>query len=87
MLIDVRPKDVYEKAHPEGAKNAALFRKFELGKASFTGLLRATALALNGVSPVEPNPDFGMFVVTSWPFGSIPGGHWIFCRPRTGTVK
>ncbi|EIE20897.1 hypothetical protein COCSUDRAFT_54264 [Coccomyxa subellipsoidea C-169] len=25
---------------------------------SFTGLLRATALALNGVSPVEPNPAF-----------------------------
>ena len=87
MLIDVRPKDVYEKAHPEGARNAALFRKFELGKASFTGLLRATALALNGVSPVEPNPDFGMFHVTSWPFESIPGEHWLLCKPQFHTVN
>jgi hypothetical protein len=75
VLIDVRPKDVYEKAHPEGAKNAALFRKFELGKTSFTGLLRATALALNGVSPVEPNPDFGGFIVASWSYCSTPDGH------------
>lgn len=59
VLIDVRPKDIYEKAHPVGAKNAPLFRKFDLGQTSFTGILRATALALNGVSPVEPNPAFG----------------------------
>lgn len=59
VLVDVRPKDIYEKAHPEGAKNAALFRKFDLGNMTFSGLLRATALALNGVSPVEPNPQFG----------------------------
>ncbi|BDA42451.1 probable rhodanese-like domain-containing protein 14, chloroplastic [Coccomyxa sp. Obi] len=58
VLVDVRPKDVYEKAHPEGAKNAALFRKFDMGNTSFSGLLRATALALNGVTPVEPNPFF-----------------------------
>ena len=55
----MRPKEIYAKAHPEGAKNAALFRKFELSNTSFSALLRATALALNGVSPVEPNPQFG----------------------------
>ena len=58
--MDVRPKHIYEKAHPVGAKNAALFRKFDvMNKPSFTGILRATALALNGVEAVEPNPDFG----------------------------
>ena len=60
VLVDVRPKHIYEKAHPVGAKNAPLFRKFEImNKPSFTGILRATALALNGVEAVEPNPDFG----------------------------
>ena len=58
--MDVRPKHIYEKAHPEGAKNAPLFRKFDvMNKPSFTGILRATALALNGVEAVEPNPEFG----------------------------
>ena len=57
--MDVRPKQIYEKSHPEGAKHAALFRKFDITKSSFTSILRATALALNGVEAVEPNPEFG----------------------------
>ena len=57
--MDVRPQQIYEKSHPEGAENAALFRKFDITKSSFTSILRATALALNGVEAVEPNPEFG----------------------------
>ena len=59
MLVDVRPKQIYEKSHPKGAKHAALFRKFDITKSSFTSILRATALALNGVEAGEPNPEFG----------------------------
>ena len=59
VLVDVRPPHIYEKAHPEGAVNVPLFQKFAFRNFSIPGYLRAAALALNGVEPVEPNPNFG----------------------------
>ena len=58
VLVDVRPPHIYEKAHPEGARNVPLFQKVNFRNFSVSGYLRAAALALNGVTPVEPNPDF-----------------------------
>ncbi|CAK0762275.1 hypothetical protein CVIRNUC_002941 [Coccomyxa viridis] len=58
VLVDVRPPHIYEKAHPEGAQNVPLFQKVNFRNFSVSGYLRAAALALNGVTPVEPNPDF-----------------------------
>ena len=59
VLVDVRPPHIFEKAHPAGAKNVPLFQKVNFSNFSVTGYLRAAALALNGVEPVEPNPRFG----------------------------
>ena len=59
VLVDVRPPHIYEKAHPEGAVNVPLFQRVNFRNFSVTGYLRAAALALNGVDPVEPNPKFG----------------------------
>lgn len=58
VLVDVRPPHIFEKAHPAGAKNVPLFQKVNFSNFSVTGYLRAAALALNGVEPVEPNPRF-----------------------------
>ena len=74
VLVDVRPKQIYEKSHPEGAKHAALFRKFDITKSSFTSILRATALALNGVEAVEPNPEFGEILYELQAGCMDPGG-------------
>ena len=49
VLVDVRPPQLYEKAHIEGAKNAALFQPVNWGKPSTKKVLRAIAFMLNGV--------------------------------------
>ena len=58
VLVDVRPPHIFEKAHPEGSVNVPLFQRVNFRNFSVTGYLRAAALALNGVDPVEPNPKF-----------------------------
>ena len=58
LRVWLRRSNLYEEASPEGAENAQLFRLTELSKTNFTGVLRALALRANGVTPVEPNPDF-----------------------------
>ena len=49
VLVDVRPPQLYEKAHIEGAKNAALFQPVNWGKPNTKKVLRAIAFMLNGV--------------------------------------
>lgn len=58
VIVDVRPKTDYEKSTVEGAKHAALFQGMSFANATPKSLLRAAAYAMNGVSPVEPNPAF-----------------------------
>jgi rhodanese-related sulfurtransferase len=58
VIVDVRPRNLYEDATPIGAKSATLFQLADWSKPSFSKVLRAVALMANGVTPVEPNPDF-----------------------------
>ena len=74
VLVDVRPPHIFEKAHPEGSVNVPLFQRVNFRNFSVTGYLRAAALALNGVDPVEPNPKFGAIITSVsvlTPFGII----------------
>jgi rhodanese-related sulfurtransferase len=58
IIVDVRPRNLFKDATPIGAKSAPLFQLVDWSKPSFTKVLRAGALLANGVTPVEPNPDF-----------------------------
>lgn len=49
VLVDVRPPDVFEKAHPEGAQNAPLFQSVKWSQPDFKKYLRAIAFMANGV--------------------------------------
>jgi len=53
VLVDVRPREMYDNAAPTGAKNAPLFQKVDWSKPSFGKFLRAGALMANGVTPVR----------------------------------
>ena len=50
VLIDVRPPDIYAKAHPEGAQSAPLFQSVNWSKPDFKKYLRAVAFMANGVT-------------------------------------
>ncbi|KAK9820547.1 hypothetical protein WJX72_011515 [[Myrmecia] bisecta] len=59
VLVDVRPAEAYEKAHPEGALSAPMFQVINLGTGFSLGrLAKAAAMAANGVTPTERNPNF-----------------------------
>lgn len=58
VLVDVRPKEFYEKGHPEGAVSAPVFQNMGLSQISMGKLLKMGAMALNGVTPTEYNPEF-----------------------------
>eukprot|EP01025_Chloroclados_australasicus_P033462 TRINITY_DN34135_c0_g1_i1.p1 TRINITY_DN34135_c0_g1~~TRINITY_DN34135_c0_g1_i1.p1 ORF type:complete len:236 (+),score=33.56 TRINITY_DN34135_c0_g1_i1:65-709(+) len=58
VVIDVRPKELYEKASAEGALSVPLFQSMDFSNASPRSFLRAAAYALNGVKAVEFNPNF-----------------------------
>lgn len=58
VIVDVRPEADFEKAAPEDAINVPLFQAVDLQNATPFSLLRAVAYGLNGVKPVEPNPEF-----------------------------
>lgn len=58
VLVDVRPPDVFEKAHPEGAQSAPLFQSVKWSQPDFKKYLRAIAFMANGVKPVEENTEF-----------------------------
>jgi len=49
VLVDVRPPDVFEKAHPEGAQSAPLFQSVKWSQPDFKKYLRAIAFMANGV--------------------------------------
>lgn len=50
VLVDVRPPDIYAKAHPEGAQSAPLFQSVNWAKPDFKKYLRAVAFMANGVT-------------------------------------
>ena len=56
VLVDVRPREMYDSATPAGAKNAPLFQRVDWSKPSFGKFLRAGALMANGVTPVRRAP-------------------------------
>lgn len=58
VLIDVRPGEDFEKGHAQGAVSAPLFRSMDWGNVKPMGLLKAAALMVNGVAPMELNPRF-----------------------------
>ena len=65
VLVDVQTKEDYEESHASGAFSAPLFQSVDWGNINPLGVLRAAALAVNGVKPVEPNPDFEANVRTA----------------------
>ena len=50
VLVDVRPPDIFAKAHPEGAQSAPLFQSVNWAKPDFKKYLRAVAFMANGVT-------------------------------------
>ena len=57
VLVDVRPRELYDVATPAGAKNAPLFQRVDWSKPSFGKFLRAGALMANGVTPVRDSDE------------------------------
>lgn len=52
VLVDVRPPNIFFKAHPEGALSAPLFQGVTWSKPNFKKYLRAVAFLANGVTLV-----------------------------------
>lgn len=58
ILVDVRTKEAYEQAHPEGALNIPLYKTLNLQEGGPSKWLKYLAYAANGVSPIELNTAF-----------------------------
>ena len=58
VLVDVRPPPQYEAAHPEGAVSVPLYQPLDWSKPDLGKVLKFVAYATNGVTAVEPNPQF-----------------------------
>lgn len=58
VLVDVRPADQYEEAHPAGAISIPAFRVIEGGKNGMQSFMRFAVMKLNGVVPTESNPEY-----------------------------
>lgn len=58
VVVDVRPREEYEKSSILGAVNAPLFQLMDWSKPTPASFLRGAAYALNGVQAVEPNASF-----------------------------
>eukprot|EP00887_Chlorella_sp_A99_P007563 scaffold28.g7563.t1 len=59
VLVDVRPKEKFEEAHPTGAVSVPFFRFLDLGGGLSVGrVLKWAAMSSQGVKPTEPNPAF-----------------------------
>lgn len=58
VLVDVRPKEDFEKSTAEGAKSVPLFQRIGLSNLNAGNFLKGLAFALNGVQAVEINPEF-----------------------------
>lgn len=58
VFIDVRPRGRHEDGTIPGAVSVPLYQKVDFKTFGFTKYLRAVALLVNGVEPVELNPNF-----------------------------
>jgi rhodanese-related sulfurtransferase len=58
VLVDVRTKEAFEQAHPEGAVNVPLYKTLNLQEGGPSKWLKYLAYAANGVSPIELNTAF-----------------------------
>jgi len=60
VLLDVRLKKDFEESHPREAVSAPAFRIIEMSDGAGVGrFMKMALMAVNGVTPTEPNPDFG----------------------------
>lgn len=58
VLVDVRPKAAYDEAHPEGFISAPLYQPIDNSNLDLAKMLKVIAYRFNGVTPIEPNPNF-----------------------------
>jgi len=58
VLVDVRPPPQYKQAHPAGAINIPLYQPLDMSKMDMGKAVRFVFYSLNGVTPVEANPEF-----------------------------
>lgn len=58
VLVDVRMKEVHEKAHPEASVNAPIFQQMDMSQLSVGKVMKLVAMTANGVQPTEYNPKF-----------------------------
>lgn len=64
VIVDVRPKEEYEKSSILGAVSAPLFQRMDWSNPTPASFLRGAAYALNGVQAVEPNANFSEDIKT-----------------------
>lgn len=58
VLVDVRPPQAHKDSHPAGAISVPMYQPLDWGKPDFGKVVKFIAYSFNGVSPIEPNPDF-----------------------------
>lgn len=58
VLVDVRPKETHEKAHPAGSISAPLYQPIDWSSVDAAKVFKAIAYSFNGVQPIEQNPAF-----------------------------
>uniref|UniRef100_A0A7S0RIG6 Rhodanese domain-containing protein n=1 Tax=Chlamydomonas leiostraca TaxID=1034604 RepID=A0A7S0RIG6_9CHLO len=58
VLVDVRPPAAYKQSHPAGAVSVPMYQPLDWSKPDFTKVVKLIAFGANGVTPVEPNPNF-----------------------------
>uniref|UniRef100_A0A061SE15 Rhodanese-like domain-containing protein chloroplastic-like n=1 Tax=Tetraselmis sp. GSL018 TaxID=582737 RepID=A0A061SE15_9CHLO len=58
VLIDVRKPEDYKQCHAQDAINVPLFKTLDFRNTDFKGMIKFAVYAVNGVSAVEPNPEF-----------------------------
>lgn len=59
VIVDVRPKAAFDKAHIEGSISVPLYQAIDMSTGQFlTKAFKWVAYAANGVTPIEPNPNF-----------------------------
>jgi len=71
-LVDVRPPDVFAEAHPAGAINVPMYQPLDWSKPSLGKVLKFVAYSSNGVTPVEPNPQFSEQMKQVWGHSMAP---------------
>lgn len=85
VLVDVRPVEQYEEAHPAGAINIPAFRVIEAGKNGMQSFMRFAVMKLNGVVPTESNPEYVELLNTA--ANENPGKTFLFICKEGGTMS